>query len=193
MQTIAQVMSSDVRVVSPADTIQQAARLMGELDVGVLPVCDGQRLVGMVTDRDIAVRAVAVGLAPDQTEVAEVMTDEVAWCFEDQTVDEVLRDMGGSQLRRLPVVSRDKRLVGIVSLGDLATAAGDDAVARAHYSQIVTEAREQGFGPGWELGLAGLGLLALKRGELALAIRKGEVTVLEPEALAAAEKPKDQA
>ncbi|HJV81543.1 CBS domain-containing protein [Noviherbaspirillum sp.] len=93
-----------------------------ELNVGALPVCDGKRLVGMITDRDITVRANSAGGTPDNTKVADVMSDQVQWCFDDQTVDEVMQKMGDTQIRRVPVVDHDTReLVGIVSLGDLAT------------------------------------------------------------------------
>lgn len=111
-------MTRDVRVVSPDQSIREAARLMAERDLGALPVGDNDRLVGMVTDRDIAVRAVCEGKSPD-TPIHEVMSREVRYCFEDEDVDHVVRNMGEQQLRRLPVMSRDKRLVGIVSLGDL--------------------------------------------------------------------------
>jgi CBS domain-containing protein len=127
---IADVMTRDVRVVQPDRTIRDAARLMDEMNVGVLPVCDGRRLIGMITDRDITVRATAAGLAPADTSVRQVMTEEVEWCFEDDDVDEIVEIMSRRQIRRLPVVSRDKRLVGIVALGDLATDQ-EDAAARA--------------------------------------------------------------
>src|SRR3712207_3374826 len=118
---IADVMTRDVRVVQPDRTVREAARLMDELNVGVLPVCDGRRLVGLVTDRDITVRSTAAGLAPDQSYVRDVMTDEVEWCFDTDDVDEVVEMMSRLQVRRIPVVDRSKRLVGIVALGDLAT------------------------------------------------------------------------
>lgn len=122
MQRIAEVMTRDVRSVSPQETIRRAAQLMDELNVGALPVCDGRKLVGMVTDRDITVRAVAAGQSPDAAHVEDVMTGSVRWCFDDQTVDEVMQQMGDSQIRRVPVVDHDtKELVGIVSLGDFAT------------------------------------------------------------------------
>jgi CBS domain-containing protein len=117
---IADVMTRDVRVISPDRSVRDAARLMDEINVGVLPVCDGRRLVGILTDRDIAVRSTAAGIAPDRHRVAEIMTDDVEWCFEDDDVDEVIRRMGRMQIRRVPVVDRGKRLVGIVALGDLA-------------------------------------------------------------------------
>jgi CBS domain-containing protein len=123
MQTVSQVMSRNARFVAPSESLQRAAQLMGELNVGALPVCEGERLVGMVTDRDIAVRGIAAGKAPQSSHVDEVMTADVRWCFEDQALDEVMAQMGDSQVRRVPVVSHDDqhRLVGIVSLADLAT------------------------------------------------------------------------
>jgi CBS domain-containing protein len=118
---IADVMTRDVQVILPDRSVRDAARLMDDLNVGVLPVCDGRRLVGIITDRDITVRATAAGKDPDQTRVREVMTDDVRWCFEDEDVKDVVRTMSEVQIRRLPVVDRNKHLVGIVALGDLAT------------------------------------------------------------------------
>jgi CBS domain-containing protein len=119
------VMTRGVTVVPPEATVQDAALKMKQLDIGPLPVCDGERLVGMLTDRDITVRAVAEGRDPITTPVREVMTPEVAYCFEDQDVAEARRIMAERQLRRLPVLNRNKWLVGIVALGDLAVDAGD--------------------------------------------------------------------
>jgi CBS domain-containing protein len=124
---IADVMTRDVRVVQPDRTVREAARLMDELNVGVLPVCDGRRLVGMVTDRDITVRSTAAGLAPDQSYVRDVMTEDVEWCFDTDDVDQVVETMSRLQVRRIPVVDRSKRLVGIVALGDLATDSEEQA------------------------------------------------------------------
>jgi CBS domain-containing protein len=112
-------MTRDVQLVSPTQTIRDAARMMAELDAGVLPVQQDDRLVGMITDRDIAVRAVAEGKSPD-TLVRDVMSNEVLYCFDDQEIEDVARNMGEVKVRRLPVVNRDKRLVGIISIGDLA-------------------------------------------------------------------------
>jgi CBS domain-containing protein len=125
MNQVADVMTRNVRTVSPQDSIQHAAQCMDELNVGVVPVCDGSRLLGMVTDRDIAVRGVAAGKMGDAS-VTEVMSEHVRWCFEDQDIDEVMDEMRDAQIRRLPVVDRDKKLVGIVSLGDLADRGADE-------------------------------------------------------------------
>jgi CBS domain-containing protein len=128
MQSVSEVMTRNVRFISPNESVQRAAQLMDELNVGALPVCDGARLVGMVTDRDITVRATSAGFAPDQVVVDEVMSTDVRWCFEDQPLDDVMRQMADTQIRRVPVVSHDEahRLVGIVSLGDIATKTRDD-------------------------------------------------------------------
>jgi len=113
-------MTREVRVASPGQTIREVAKVMAEIDAGSMPVGDNDRLVGMITDRDIAIRAVAQGKGPD-TPVREVMsTDQVLYCYEDEELAHVAQNMGQQQVRRLPVVNREKRLVGIVSLGDVA-------------------------------------------------------------------------
>ncbi len=116
---VSEIMTRDVRLLSPGQTIREAASLMADIDVGSLPVGDNDRLVGMITDRDIVIRAVAQGKSAD-TKVAEVMSKEMLYCFDTDEIDDVARNMGKAQVRRLPVVNSDKRLVGIVSLGDLA-------------------------------------------------------------------------
>ncbi len=116
---ISEVMSRDVCVVSPGTTLQDAARRMAEHDVGSLPVGEDDRLVGIVTDRDLVLRGIGEGRDVG-TPVREVMTPEVQYCFDDQDVDEVAATMAGLELRRLPVVDRDMRLVGIVSLANFA-------------------------------------------------------------------------
>jgi CBS domain-containing protein len=120
------VMSRTVQTVTPETTIKEAARMMAEADVGALPVAAGDRLAGMVTDRDMVVRATAIGKGPETT-VGEVMTSNVLYCHEDEDIGHVSRNMGENQVRRLPVVSVDKRLVGIVSLADIATLSEDQA------------------------------------------------------------------
>ena len=116
---VSEVMTREVQMANPEQPICDAARLMAEIDAGALPVSDGERLVGMITDRDIAVRAVAQQ-KPPTTRVRDVMSEEVLYCFDDQELDDVAQNMGDIKVRRLPVVNRDKRLVGILSLGDLA-------------------------------------------------------------------------
>jgi CBS domain-containing protein len=116
---IADVMTADVQMVNPDQSIIDAARLMADCDCGVLPVAENDRLVGMITDRDLVVRALAEGKTGD-TKIKDVMSAEVKYCFDDEDVDDVAQNMGDLQIRRLPVLNRDKRLVGIVSLGDIA-------------------------------------------------------------------------
>lgn len=120
---VQEAMTRDVALASPDETIREAAIKMANIDAGSLPVSDNDRLIGMITDRDIAVRAVAEGLSPDTT-VREVMSAEVKYCFDDEDVNDVARNMADIQVRRLPVVNRDKRLVGIIALGDIAQTAG---------------------------------------------------------------------
>lgn len=116
---IREVMSQEVKLVSPEDSIAKAAKEMAEHDCGALPVGAGDRLIGMITDRDIALRAVARGKGPD-CPVRECMSSEIRYVFEDETTEDAGRNMSALKLRRLPVLNRDKRLVGIVALGDLA-------------------------------------------------------------------------
>jgi CBS domain-containing protein len=116
---VADVMTRGVELTTAQATIQEAAARMAELDAGALPVSEADRLIGMVTDRDIAVRAVAKGKGPDCT-VGEVMTPDVKYVFEDDDISDVARNMAEIKVQRLPVMDRDKRLVGIISLGDIA-------------------------------------------------------------------------
>jgi len=116
---VSDIMTRDVRLLSPDQTIREAAKLMAEVDAGALPVGENDRLVGMITDRDIVIRAVAQGKSAD-TKVADVMSKEMLYCLDTDAIDDVGRNMAKAQVRRLPVVNKDKRLVGIVSLGDLA-------------------------------------------------------------------------
>lgn len=116
---IRDIMTADVTRLAPQDSCREAARLMAACDCGCIPVADDDKLVGVVTDRDIAVRLVAQGRHAD-TPAREIMTDRILYCYEDQDIAEVAANMSEQQVRRFPVVSRDKRLVGIVSLGDIA-------------------------------------------------------------------------
>jgi CBS domain-containing protein len=133
---VKEVMTPGVEVVHPDSTLQEAAAKMKARDVGPLPVCDNGRLVGMLTDRDVTVRATAEGEDPTVVRVRDVMTKEVLSCFEDQLVGEAARLMQERQVRRLVVLDRDQRLVGIVSLGDLAVATRDEQLAGETLEQV---------------------------------------------------------
>jgi CBS domain-containing protein len=167
MKTISQVMTRDPRALAPSDSVRRAAQLMEELGVGALPVCEGERLVGIVTDRDIAVRGVAQGLAGPDAILSEIMTREIKWCLENAPIDDVLDTMSTYQIRRMPVVDRQHHLVGIVSLGDLATKVGDGHVARS-LSEISESQEEHRAGM---LPVAGKG--KAKSGDGAAASRRG--------------------
>lgn len=127
---ISKCMTRDVQLASPTQSIRDAAKMMAEIDAGSLPVGQDNRLVGMITDRDIAIRAVAEGKFPD-TPVREIMTQEMLYCFDDQELEEVARNMADIKVRRLPVLNRAKHLVGIVSLGDLSRKQQPEVTAKA--------------------------------------------------------------
>ncbi|HZE91134.1 MAG TPA: CBS domain-containing protein [Rhizobacter sp.] len=131
MSQVAKFMTRGVRSMSPGDTLQCAAQAMEELDVGAIPVCDGERVVGIVTDRDITVRGVAPGLPIGSTPISEVMTEGVEYCFEDESIEEAREQMQSAQIRRLPVLDRQKRLVGILALGDVAAKVDSDQAGEA--------------------------------------------------------------
>ena len=122
---IKDIMSRNVEVVSAGASLRDAARKMKELDVGLIPVCDGDRLKGALTDRDITIRATADGRDPATTMVSEVMSTDLAYGLEDQEVEEAVSVMEARQIRRLPIVNKDKRLIGIVTLADIAVHYGD--------------------------------------------------------------------
>ena len=115
-----QIMSTEVEVLNPEATLQQAAERMRRHDIGMLPVCDGTRILGMLTDRDITIRAIAEGSDPKTTRASDVMTSDVCYCYEDDDVKMVAKTMSERQIRRMPVVDREKNLVGIVALADIA-------------------------------------------------------------------------
>lgn len=117
---IRELMTRDVDIIDPNATLQEAAHQMKAIDVGSLPVCDGNKIQGIITDRDIAIRAVADGDDPTLTKVKDVMTTNLYYCFEDQPVQEAAGMMQHYQIRRLPIVNRNQELVGIVTLGDIA-------------------------------------------------------------------------
>ena len=120
------ILTKNPEVIRPDAMICEAGRLMKECDIGMLPLCNGDRLVGAITDRDLAVRAVADGYDPLKTKVSDVMTPGICWCFEDQSLEEVARLMEEKKIRRIAVVNRNKRLVGIASLGDFALRSKDE-------------------------------------------------------------------
>jgi CBS domain-containing protein len=117
---VREIMTAKVLTVRPDTSIFQIAKLMRDEDIGSVPVVENEKLIGIVTDRDIVIRALAESQPGKNMDARAVMSSRVLYCFEDQTVEEVLANMGDQQVRRLPVVDRDKRLVGVVSLGDLA-------------------------------------------------------------------------
>jgi CBS domain-containing protein len=119
------IMTRNVEVVSAGASLKNAAKKMKDLDVGLIPVCDGDRLKGVLTDRDITIRATADGRDPSKTKVSEVMSTDLAYCLEDQEVEEAVSVMEARQIRRLPIVNQDKRLIGIISLADIAVHVGD--------------------------------------------------------------------
>src|SRR5437762_13206238 len=131
-----EIMTPSVEVISPEATIREAAEKMRHLDIGPLPVCDGDQLVGLLTDRDITVRAVAEGRNPMTTRVREVMTPDVVYGFDDQDVQDAARLMEQYQIRRLPVLNRSKQLVGMVALGDLAVHPGTQSVPAEVLEQV---------------------------------------------------------
>jgi CBS domain-containing protein len=130
-------MTASVEVISPFTPLQEAAEKMRVFDAGSLPICDGNKVLGMLTDRDIVVRAVAKGMHPEQTMVSDVMSEEVVYLFDDQDVSEAAKLMEERQIRRLLILNRDKELAGLVSLGDLAQFT--DAKVSGHVLEQVTE------------------------------------------------------
>ena len=127
---ISDAMTPEVQLCTPDDTLRDVAEAMGTLGVGMLPVADNERLVGMITDRDIAVRGIGTGRGPE-SRVGDIMTAEVKYCFEDQEIEDIAQNMGAIQVRRLPVLDRDKRLVGIIALGDIAQIQPNDGTGAA--------------------------------------------------------------
>ena len=135
MQQLRELMSRDVKVIDPDMSILEAAKKMRDGDFGMLPVGEDDRMIGTISDRDIAIRAVADG-KDTNTRVREVMTKGIAWAYEDETVDEAAKIMSQRQVRRLPVVDRDKRLVGIVALGDFAVESSEIRPAAEALAEI---------------------------------------------------------
>ena len=135
MQKLKDLMSRDVKVISPDMSIREAAKQMRDGDFGMLPVRENDRMIGTISDRDIAIRAVAEGKGAD-TKVRDVMSEGIAWAYEDDSVEEAVKIMSERQVRRLPVVDRDERLVGIVALGDFAVESSEIRPASQALSEI---------------------------------------------------------
>lgn len=136
---VKEMMTDTVALIGPSALLVEAARRMREEGVGVLPVGEGDRLIGMITDRDIMARAVAEGMDPTATTVKSVMSDKVFYCYEDQTGEEVAENMAKNQIHRLPVLDRDKRLVGIISLSDIS--AGTTSATSAETAKETSKVR----------------------------------------------------
>ena len=139
------VMTRHIQEIPPQATLQDAAEKMKSLDVGALPVCENDKLIGMLTDRDIAIRAVASGQDPKSTRVSDAMTSDVCYCFEDEDIDKAAKLMEERQIRRLVVMDRNKHAVGIVSLGDLATRVGNDNLS----GEVLERVSEPGKAESW--------------------------------------------
>jgi len=117
---VGEVMSHDVEIINPDFTLQEAAKKMKDLDIGYLPIGENDKLVGMITDRDITVRATAKGLDPKKNKIRDIMTKKVVYCFEDQPVEDAVKKMEENQIRRLTVLNKNKRAVGVIAIGDIA-------------------------------------------------------------------------
>jgi CBS domain-containing protein len=144
MQTVKDVMSRDVEVISPDALITEAARRMRDGDFGMMPVGENDRMIGTISDRDIVVRSVAESLDNNSVKVRDVMSDGIRWAYEDEPVERAAAIMGEYQIRRLPIVSRDKRLVGIVALGDIAVKKSEPAQAGEALAEISEQSGSSG-------------------------------------------------
>ncbi|MFL5322318.1 MAG: CBS domain-containing protein [Myxococcaceae bacterium] len=140
---IKDVMTKNVQVIAPDASIVEAARMMKEQDTGFLPVCDGNKILGSVTDRDIVIRAIAQGLNAENTPVRSAMSAGISWCFDSDDVTEAAEKMKDGKIRRLVVVDQSKKLVGVISLGDLATDVGDRSIK----AETLTEISKPGHNP----------------------------------------------
>lgn len=141
MTQIKDIMSSDYRYITPDTTLQDAAQMMQQYDLGFLPVGENDKLIGMLTDRDITTRAVAQGWDVTSKTARDAMTPKTYYCYDDQTTSEICQNLSEIKVRRLPVVNRDKRLVGIVSMGDLAQYTETSQIGQTE--QQITEALKQ--------------------------------------------------
>lgn len=136
MKTLKEVMTTPAQCLGPDTSLRDIAAKMKELDAGSIPICDKDRLVGMVTDRDIVIKTLGSGRDPEAVRAGDIMTSPIVYCFEDQAVEDVARIMEARQVRRLVVLSREKRLVGIVSLGDISLKGGSNEVSEEILEQV---------------------------------------------------------
>jgi CBS domain-containing protein len=140
---LGEIMTRDVEVIGSNAPLKEAAAKMKELDVGLIPICDGDRLKGTLTDRDITIRATAEGKSPSKTKVSAIMSTDIAYCYEDQEIEEAVSLMETRQIRRLPILNRDQRLVGIVALSDLAMHAGQNEMIGETLKEVSRPAAPQ--------------------------------------------------
>lgn len=141
MTRLSEIMTPEPAYVVQGESIRRAAELMADLDVGELPICDGRRLVGVITDRDITVRCTARGIAPDSAKVDDAMSEQPIWCYEDDTVETAKTIMASEMVRRVLVLNQDKQLVGVVSLGDIAAKTGEGGETLSSVSEPAEPAR----------------------------------------------------
>ncbi len=139
---VKEIMTENPKVIQPGTSIKEAAGIMRDLDVGVLPIADGDNMSGILTDRDIVIRAVAEGKDPGEVKAGEIASGDITWCYEDEDVEEVSGKMKKDKIRRLPVVNREDKLVGIVSLGDLAVE-GSEEMAGETLEEVSTPNRPE--------------------------------------------------
>jgi len=137
---VKQIMTRNVECIAPTISIAEAAEKMRDLDIGFLAVCEKDRLIGTLTDRDIVIRGVVEGLNPRKEDARQVMTPSVAYCYEDDDLEQVGKAMQQKQVRRMLILNRDKRLVGVVSLGDIAKASGEETLAGETLGEIAEAA-----------------------------------------------------
>jgi CBS domain-containing protein len=160
MQTVKKIMSPNVEVVSPTTTLSEIANRMKSLDTGFIPVCDGKRLQGTITDRDIVIRCLAENRDPKQTRASDIMTHDVLYCYEDQSVTEAAELMQKKQVRRIVVVDRNKNLAGVVSLGDIATGTGKNKLSGQTLEDVSSKDRFSTQFKGGSIGQT-VGIVAL--------------------------------
>jgi len=145
---IKEIMSCNVQGISPDSSLREAAEQMRSHDVGALPVCERNRLVGMITDRDITVRGTADGRNPDEACVCDAMSQDMIYCFEDEDVERAAKLMEDRQIRRLPVLDRQMHLKGMLSLGDIATRQRNDRLSGEVLEQVSQPTQQHNWSAG---------------------------------------------